>query len=68
MTKKHFIKIASKIKPLMESGEVDYWKGREMIDALCDTFKDINPNFNQATFKKACAYDSLHNALDSLKV
>jgi len=52
----------------MESGEVDYWKGREMIDALCDTFKDINPNFNQATFKKACAYDSLHNAINSLKV
>jgi hypothetical protein len=55
MTKKHFIQVAKDINSRYRSAEPsERWVIVSVVGDLCDTFKQINPNFDRYKFIEAC--------------
>lgn len=58
MTRKHFEAIAKQIsmtRGRVETLNLDQNEAIDLIvDALCDTFSELNPRFDTARFFKAC--------------
>ena len=67
MTKKHFIKIAE-ILGVSYQNNLHKYDSEQLLSLLCEFFKKDNPNFNEATFKKALEKANLLKNLKKDKI